>query len=156
MKLPRPKAILWFERFYFLSLGIALFNEYVMWPVMVTDMGWDSTSHLVLWFFIILFSLMIWYFVAIKAKSWVRWAQIIFTGLGLIVLLAEIGGMIAPGFDDIGLSNIVWENMVWEETFTGLYVISVLGNAVGTAFLFRDDAVHWFEEKQLTIDKVFD
>lgn len=156
MKPRRPKSILWFERIYFLSLGIALFNEYVMWPVMTAEMGWDSSSHLALWFFILLLSLTLWYFVAIKAKAWARWTQIILTGLGLITLLAEIGAMIAPGFDGNGLSNVVWENMQWSETFTGLYVISVLGNAVGTAFLFRADAVQWFEKKALAIDKVFD
>ncbi len=156
MKLPRPKAILWFERLYFASLGIALFNEYVMWPVMVAEMEWTLSSHLVLWFFIILFSFIIWYFLAIKAKAWARWMQIIFTGLAVIVLFAEIGGIIAPGIEDSNLSGVVWKDMVWPETFTGLYVISVLVNGVGTAFLFRSDAVQWFEQKRLVIDKVFD
>ncbi len=166
MKLPRPKSILWFERFYFLSLGIELLDEYVKRQSQLTFLedfgldevsaGLDTLSYLVFWVLVLGISFVIWYFLAIKAKSWARWAQIILAGLGVITLFLEIGGILVPIFEDAGLLNVVWKNMEWPEDLTGLYVTFVIVNAVATYFLFRRDAIKWVEEKQVSIDTVFD
>ncbi len=156
MKLSRPKSILWFERFYFLSFGFELLDEYVNWQARVADIDLGESIYMLLWLVIIAITLIIWYFIAIKAKSWARWAQIILAGLGVITLLAEIGTAIIPAFEDAGLLNVVWENMEWPETLTVLYLAFVVFNIVATYFLFRKDAIKWVEEKQVSIDTVFD
>lgn len=156
MKRSRPKSILWFERFFFLSLGIELLNEYVTWPVILEEIQWESSSYLMLWSVIVALSLFLWYFLAIKAKAWARWAQILLAGMGAIFLLLEIGAVLAPAMEDGNPTNVVLDNMIWPETFTFLYVLVVVMNVIATYFLFRSDAVKWFHEKQIAIDTVFD
>ncbi|GAA0474652.1 hypothetical protein GCM10009096_15240 [Parasphingorhabdus litoris] len=156
MKRSRPKSILWFERFFFLSLGIELLNEYMTWPVMLEEIHWESSSYMMLWSAIIALSLLLWYFLAIKAKAWARWVQIILAGMGAIFLLIEIGSILAPAIEDGNPTHVVWDNMIWPETFTFLYVLVVVTNLVATYFLFRPDAVKWFDDKQIAIDTVFD
>lgn len=166
MKLPRPKSILWFERFYFLSLGIELLDEYVKRQSQFTFLadfgldevstGLDPLSYMMFWVLVLGISFVIWYFLAIKAKSWARWAQIILAGLGVITLFVEISGIFFPAIEDADLLNVVWKNMEWPEDLTGLYVTFVIVNAVATYFLFREDAVQWFEQKEVAIDTVFD
>lgn len=156
MKSARPTSIIWFERFYFLSLGIELLNEFVTWPVVLEEVGWEISTYLLMLLLVVILSIVIWYFLAIKAKSWARWAQIIVTGLGVIGLFFEIGAVLAPAIEDTVQLHVMWENIVWPETLTALYVTAIVVNVVATYFLFRGDAISWFDEPRVAIDKVFD
>ncbi|QTD57117.1 hypothetical protein [Parasphingorhabdus cellanae] len=156
MRQSRPKSILWFERFYFLSLAMELFNEYVTWPMLLEDVGWEASSYILVWGLIVGVSFIIWYFLAVKAKSWARWTQIILAGIGAIILLFDIGAVLVPALQDSNLTNVRWEAMAWPENMTALYVMGVFVNLFATHFLFRKDAINWFDRKHVDIDTVFD
>ncbi len=68
---------------------------------------------------------LLWYFIAVKPKDWVRWLYIVLTAISVVML--------------------VWF-MIQEKSFyvyTVWSVISVIANVIAAGFLMRIDAILW-------------
>jgi len=159
----RPNSIIWFERLYFGSLALALLDTILLWDEHIADfesepelVGTGFPFFAIAWSILIIFSIALWYFVAIKAQLWAKWTQVILTALAVGALLIELLTLMIS-IDESGYYH--WgsfDSIEWPYYFTSLYFLSTFVMIASVYMLFLPSAVSWFETRGMKIDGVFD
>ncbi|MFT5330711.1 MAG: hypothetical protein ACI9TB_001770 [Parasphingorhabdus sp.] len=114
----RPRSIVWFERAFWTGFAVFLLDE-----MLALLEGIDALGSFI--FVETAVTFLLWYFIAVKPKDWVRWLYIVLTAISVVML--------------------VWF-MIQEKSFyvyTVWSVISVIANVIAAGFLMRIDAILW-------------
>ncbi|UYH54602.1 hypothetical protein N6L26_11205 [Qipengyuania sp. SS22] len=128
----RPTSIIWFERLFLLSLGIALLISLLQYDMLLAQVdGQAAFAPLGLGpgFVIgviaisLLVPLLLWYFIARRASNLAKWILVLLTAAGLLYLDLGAARMWAPA----GIMALI---------VTALQVVAI-------ALLFRADARAW-------------
>jgi F0F1-type ATP synthase membrane subunit c/vacuolar-type H+-ATPase subunit K len=130
----RPASIILFERLYLGAIGIGLINAALSWSQTqammanpeVNPAGFGTGFILTTMAFSVAIPLLLWYFIARRGSNIAKWILVVLFGIGLIMMLATLGGAAAPS----GLSLII------------TLVITAL-QGVAIFMLFKPDAVAW-------------
>ncbi len=114
----RPLSIIWFERIFWTGFAVFLLDEILALFEGVATLGPFIFVETAVTF-------LLWYFIAVKPKDWVRWLYIVLTALSVVMM--------------------VWL-MIQEKSlyvYTVWSVVSIIANVIAAGFLLRADAVLW-------------
>jgi len=128
----RPISIVWFERLFLLSLGLALLVSLLQYDLLLAEiegqaafasLGLGSGFVIAVIAISLLVPLLLWYFIARRASNPAKWILVLLTAAGLLYLDIDAARMWAP-------ANIM------ALIVTALQIAAV-------ALLFRADARGW-------------
>lgn len=135
----RPKSIELYEKVYLASIAISLGAGAIGWRVLTAESqalmatasaGTVQGILIGISVFVVGIALLLWYFIARKARNDAKWVLVILTALGVYSMLKEI----------------VFET-VSKDLYFALNTVSTLLGVYAVWLLFRPDAVAWLKSK---------